>query len=113
MHELGIIIEIVKQVEDFANKNNVNQIDTLVLQVGELSGIVPRYIEDVYPIAVEKTTLKSTKLNIEITPGIGSCTSCSFVYNLVANNNICPLCKSEDFDVISGTEFMIKEIHAK
>ena len=113
MHELGIVIEIVKMVEDFSIEQGFKEVDKLVLQIGELSGIVPHYIEDVYPIAVEKTTLKNTLLEIEILPGIGSCKSCGFAYNLFQNNNICPLCDSKEYDVISGTDFVIKEIHAK
>ncbi len=113
MHELGIVIEIVKQVEAFSKEQNIKEIDKLVLQIGELSGVVPHYIEDVYPIAVERTTLKNTKLEIEILPGIGSCKSCGFTYNLFQNNNICPLCDSNEYEVISGTEFMIKEVLAK
>lgn len=113
MHELGIVIEIVKQVEEFSIENKIKEIDKLVLQIGELSGIVPHYIEDVYPIAVERTTLKNTQLEIEILPGIGSCKACGFTYNLFQNNNICPLCDGDEYEVISGTDFMIKEIHAK
>lgn len=113
MHELGIIIEVVKQVEDFAKENDIKEIETLVLAVGELSSMVPKYIEDVYPIAVEYSTLKDTKLKIEMLPGLGTCKDCNFGYNLVLNNNTCPLCGSKNYLVISGTEFMIKEIHAK
>ncbi len=113
MHELGIVIEVVKQVEDFAKENNLKEINKLVLQVGELSSMVPKYIKDVYPIAVEETTLKNTELEIEMLPGLGTCKDCNFGYNLVLNNNKCPMCSSENYLVISGTEFMIKEVHAK
>jgi len=112
MHELGIIIEVVKQVEKYAKDNNLKTIDKIVLQVGELSSMYPRYIENVYPIAVEHTSLKDTKLEIEMLPGLGSCKQCNFGYNLKANGDTCPLCGSTEFNVISGTEFMIKEVHA-
>lgn len=113
MHELGIIIQVVKQVEEFAKENNITEIDKLVLEVGELSSMYPKYIEDVYPIAVEDSMLKDTKLEIEMLPGLGSCQECNFGYNLKLNNNICPLCGSTKYNVISGTEFNIKSIHAK
>lgn len=113
MHELGIVIQIVKQIEEFKADENIGEIDTLVLEVGELSGIVPHYIEDVYPIAVEQSTLKDMKLKIEMLPGIGRCESCDFVYQLFQNDNICPVCSSNDYSVISGTEFNIKEILVK
>ncbi len=113
MHELGIVLEIVKQVEEHKEKNNVKDIEKLVLQIGELSGVVPHYIEDVYPIAIEKSSLKNMKLEIEITPGIGKCKGCGLTFNLVQNNNVCPLCSHDKWDVITGTELIIKELHAK
>jgi hydrogenase nickel incorporation protein HypA/HybF len=113
MHELGIIIQVVNHVEQFAKDNNLTEIDKIVLEVGELSSMYPKYIEDVYPIAVELTSLKNTKLEIEMLPGLGSCKHCNFGYNLKLNNNKCPLCGSEEYLVISGTEFNIKSIHAK
>lgn len=113
MHELGIVIQIVKQMETFMDENNIRHIDTLVLQVGELSGVVPKYLEDVYPIAVEESKLKDTELELEITPGIGQCEDCGFNYNLVENDNICPKCGGKKFRIITGKEFMIERIHAE
>ena len=112
MHELGVVIQVVKSVEDFAKLNSVNEIDTLVLQVGELSAMIPRYIEACYPAAVEGTMLQNTKLKIEIIPGNGLCKKCDSVFNLLSNHNKCANCKSEEWELLSGTEFMIKEIIA-
>ncbi|MCC5428918.1 hydrogenase maturation nickel metallochaperone HypA, partial [Clostridium botulinum] len=53
MHELGVIIEVVKTVEDIAIKNHLTKIDTIVLQIGELSSMIPKYIEECYPAAVD------------------------------------------------------------
>lgn len=112
MHELGVVIEVIKTVENFARKNELTKIDTLVLQVGELSSIIPRYIEACYPAAVDGTLLQDTKLKIEILPGNGICKKCNKVFNLIENDNICPNCGSKDWDVLCGKEFMIKEIVA-
>ena len=112
MHELGIVIQIVRQMENYMEEHNLKKIDKLVLTVGQLSEIYPKYLEDVYPIAVKDTRLKDTELELDITPGIGSCKDCGLAYNLVENDNTCPLCGSNNYKVISGTEFLIKEIHA-
>lgn len=69
MHELGIVIEIVKTVEDFVKKNHLSRVDTLVLQIGKLAPVVPQYIEQCYPAAVDGTSMENTKLTIEILPG--------------------------------------------
>lgn len=112
MHELGIVMGIVKQMEAYKTENNLEEIEKLVLQIGSLSGVVPKYIKDVYPMAVEGTALQDTELVVEETPGIGYCEDCGFRYELVHNDNTCPKCKSKNFSIISGREFVIKELHA-
>ncbi|WP_027308445.1 hydrogenase maturation nickel metallochaperone HypA [Caloramator sp. ALD01] len=112
MHELGVIIEVVKYVEDFAKKNKLTKIDTLVLQIGELSAMIPRYIEACYPAAVDGTMLQDTQLKIEILPANAICRECGSVFNVIQNNKVCPKCKSEVWELLCGREFMIKEIVA-
>ena len=112
MHELGVLIEVIKTVENIAKKNELTKIDTLVLQIGELSSMIPRYIEACYPSAVDGTMLQNTKLKIEILPGNAICKNCNTVFNLIANANKCPKCSSKDWEILCGREFMIKEIIA-
>ncbi len=112
MHELGVVIEIVKTVEDFAAANGLSQIDTVVLQIGELSAMVPKYIEDCYPAAVDGTRLQDTKLRIEIIPGNALCKACGKVFNLLEHKSSCPSCSGKDWDLLTGKEFLIKEIVA-
>jgi hydrogenase nickel incorporation protein HypA/HybF len=112
MHELGVVIEVVKTVEDFARKHGVTEIDSLVLQIGELSSIVPKYVEDCFPAAADGTLLQKAKLKIEIVPGDASCGKCGRVFNIVRNKGACPACGSEDWEPLSGKEFVIKEIVA-
>lgn len=113
MHELGIVIEIVKTVETFAHKNGLTKIDTLVLQIGELSSVIPKYIEDCYPAAVDSTMLQDTKLKIEILPGNALCKDCRKVFNVIAGNKKCPVCGTSDWELLCGREFLIKEIIAR
>lgn len=61
-------------------------------------------------MAVEHSRLKNTKLEIDVSPGIGKCTSCGFVYHLIENQHRCPKCTSGDFSILSGKEFLIKHI---
>jgi hydrogenase nickel incorporation protein HypA/HybF len=112
LHELGVIIQIVKIVEDFANENEVTNIEKLVLQIGELSSVIPKYVEDCYPAAVDGTLLQDTELEIEILPGNCICKNCNKVFNLLTSNKQCPKCGSKDWELLGGRELMIKEIVA-
>ena len=104
------MVEIVKKVESFAEKNGVNVIDTLVLQIGELSSVVPAYIESVYRIAADGSKLENTKLKIEVTPGNARCLDCGEFFRVLASKGLCPKCGGKALEVFSGKEFTIKEI---
>jgi hydrogenase nickel incorporation protein HypA/HybF len=106
------MIEVVKTVEDFAKRSGVSRIDTLILQIGELSSVVPQYVKACYPAAVDGTMLEETKLNIEILPGNAVCKACGDVFNLLKDGKTCPKCGCGDWELLSGREFMIKEIIA-
>lgn len=112
MHEIGVMIEVVKTVEKFAKQNGVTKVQTLVLQIGELSTVVPRYIKACYPAAIEGTLLEDTQLQIEIMPGNAICDSCNKVFNILENKSVCPYCNSKNWEMLSGKEFNIKEIVA-
>jgi len=110
VHELGVVIEVVKTVEEFARQNGLTKIDTIVLQLGELSSMIPKYIEDCFPAAVDGTSLEETKLKIEILPGNALCKDCSKVYNFLEEKGKCPSCGSKALELLSGREFLIKEV---
>jgi hydrogenase nickel incorporation protein HypA/HybF len=105
-------MEVVKSVEEFAAANGVTRIEKLVLQIGELSAMIPKYIEACYPAAADGTMLQDTVLEIEILPGNALCKGCGKVYNLLENRSGCPACGSEARELLGGKEFMIKEIVA-
>ena len=103
-------MEIVKTVEDFARSNGVSKIDTLVLQIGELSSMVPKYVEDCFPAASQGTILEGSKLRIEIMPGNAVCGNCGKVFNVRMSEGACPSCGGRDWELLCGKEFSIKEI---
>ncbi len=112
MHELGIVAEVVRIVEDIARKQQLKTVETLVLQIGELSSVVPYYVEQCYPAAVYGTMLENTRLEIEVLPGNGRCRGCGQVFNILAQHHVCPECGGTSFELLGGREFMIKQIVA-
>jgi hydrogenase nickel incorporation protein HypA/HybF len=110
MHEIGVLIEVVKSVERFAKENDVEKIESLVLQIGELSSMIPKYMKTLYPGAVEGTILEGSELKIEILPANGLCKECNTVYHAVSSKGICPSCNSKNMELLGGKEFYIKEI---
>ena len=46
MHELGVVFHIIKSVNKIAIENNVHHINSVTLQIGEVSTAVPYLVED-------------------------------------------------------------------
>jgi len=110
MHEIGVLMEVVNTVERFAKENEVVEIATLVLQIGELSSMIPKYMQTLYPAAIEGTILKGSQLKIEILPANALCKDCNKVFNLLKDKGVCPTCLTKNWEILSGKEFFIKEI---
>lgn len=112
MHELGIMYNIVEQVLNVVDTNQLSEVEAIVLQVGEMSSVVPRYLHACYPASVDGTILENTKLEVEVLTANGICSSCRKVYPLLEHGRVCPECQSKEFEMISGGEFYLKEIRA-
>ncbi len=112
MHEIGVVIRVVKKVEDFAKKNGVTKIEALVLQIGALSSVIPRFVEECYLMAVKDTMLEDTKLKIEVSPANARWLACEERLDSLEHKGFWPGCNCEKKEMISGNEVMIKEIVA-
>ena len=113
MHELGIVFHISKSVESVAADNDLENVSAVVLELGEVSGVVPDYLTDCWKWAAAKSELMSgSQLKIETLPAVTRCDSCGKDYPTVAHGKTCPHCRSGDTWLLTGNEVNIKEIEA-
>jgi len=114
MHEMGVVLNIIKTAERLAVENNAPKLGYVTVQVGELSGVVPGYLSNLWPMGAEGTVCEGAELIIETVRGIVRCLSCEKEYhimdNLVKDAPVCPHCQRERFAVLTGREVMITEI---
>ena len=88
MHELGIIVHITKTLQSVARENNLKEIASVTLEVGEVSSIVPDYLTDCWEY-YRKT------------------------YPTVEYGRQCPCCGSWETYLLTGDECNIREIEAQ
>nr|WP_314465051.1 hydrogenase maturation nickel metallochaperone HypA [uncultured Clostridium sp.] len=112
MHELGVMAEVVRIVENVVREQNLSQVESLALQIGEIASVVPYYVEQCYPAAVHGTLLENARLDIEMIPANGRCRECSKVFHVTEESMKCPFCQSFSWELLGGRELMIKEIVA-
>ena len=113
MHELGTIHYVIDTVEKLAVENELTKIGSVTLEVGEVSGIIPRFLTDYWEYAKKKTTyLQEAELIIETIHAVTYCQNCGQTYPTVQYAKICPHCGSDNTFLVTGTEYVIKEIEA-
>ena len=112
MHELGIVFEIQKRVTAVAEENGLalSDIAQVVVEVGEASTIVPRYLKECWPAATDGTEMEHAELVVEILIAKVRCKKCGEVYEYLKNNKKCPVCGAWECTMVTGQEFNIKEI---
>ena len=113
MHELGTIHYVIDTVEKLAVENELSKVGSVTLEVGEVSGIIPRFLTDYWEYAKKKTTyLQEAELKIETIRAVTYCQNCGKTYPTVQYAKICPHCQSDNTFLVTGNEYVIKEIEA-
>ena len=111
MHELGIVFYIIRDVKEAAQKHGVEKVSAVVMNIGEVSTIVPEYLMDCWRWAADKEDLlRGAELRFHILPAVTNCEDCQKEFGPVAHGKICPHCGSEHTYLLRGNEVEIKEI---
>lgn len=111
MHELGYAYEIVATLKDFMFENGISKISSVTVEVGEATGVVPRFLLDCWPaVTDDEEAFKGSKLDVKIIPAKGHCINCDYEFILDKDHLNCPKCGSENVSFINGYEFEISEI---
>ena len=110
MHEIGLLRQLVRTVTAFAAENGVSEIREVVVDCGELSLVIPEYLEELFPVAAKDSILKDAELRINIVPGLAECDDCDEIFQVIEHKGRCPNCGSFSKTVLSGRDFTIREI---
>lgn len=111
MHELGIVFYIIKDVKKVAEENKVSHVSSVVMNIGEVSTVIPEYLTDCWRWAADKEDmLRGCELKVNTIPAVTHCNACGKDYSTVTHGRTCPHCRSGDTWLLRGNEVEIKEI---
>lgn len=111
MHELGIVFHIIDSLEEVGKENDLTQIESVTMEVGEVSTVIPEYLTDCWNWAVKKKPLlQHCEMIVETIHAVTHCDGCGRDYGTVEHGRTCPHCGSEKTWLITGNEINIKEI---
>ncbi len=113
MHELGIVVNVLEQVDAVAAENKAEKVLKVTMEVGEVSTIVPDLFIDAFNWAKKRTAyLKEAELEMIIIEGRTYCRNCGGTYKTTEFGKKCPHCGSFDTYLLTGDQVVIKDIAA-
>lgn len=67
MHELGVVFQAIKIVEEVAKENNLTEIESVTVEIGEVSTVIESYLQNCWKWSVEKKSdiMHNCKLHVE------------------------------------------------
>ncbi len=113
MHELGIVVKVLEQVDAAAEEYRAEKILKVTMEVGEVSTIVPDLFTDAFDWAKKKTRFaQDAELEMIIIEGRTYCKSCGETYRTTEHGKKCPHCGSYETYLLTGDQVIIKDIGA-
>ena len=112
MHELGVVFKVAESVTKVAKEHGVEHIRSVTLEIGEVSTVIPEYLQDVgkWNCKRGEELLRDCELIIERIGAVTHCDGCGQDYETVPHGRTCPHCGSGETWLLRGNEFNIKEI---
>ena len=112
MHEMGLTDAVLKMVDGILEKNGCRGASRITLEIGDLSGVVPRFVRDCWEAVADGTKYEATELVLETVPGTARCLDCGREFTVNLDELVCPDCLGRKLQPLTGTDMTIKEIEA-
>ena len=119
MHEFSFAFNIFKVAEATAIKYNAKKITEVLLEIGELTLIVPELLQRSFEIATKGSIAEGAILKITMTPGKIKCRNCSKISEVSLTHDAqltglqlfkCSHCGSNNTEIIEGKKANVKNI---
>ena len=114
MHELGIVFHMIDLLEEVGRDNGLTSISRVTLNLGEVTGVIPSYLDDCWRWAADRTQLLAgAELDVVPVPAVTVCNACGRTYPTLEYGKTCPHCSSPDTELLHGLEIEVESVAGK
>ena len=119
MHEFSFAYNIFKVAEATAIKYKAKKITEVLLEIGELTLIVPELLQRSFEMATKGSIAEGAKLTIKILPGKVKCRECDKITEVSITKEAqltglqlfqCAHCGSKNTEIVEGKKANVKNI---
>lgn len=113
MHELAITEGILRTAVPKAEQSGAKKILEIRLSIGELSGVIPEYVQYYFDLIGKGTIAEGAKIVAKVLPVAVSCPDCGYEGGIDRKDRRCPECRSTRFRITGGREFYVDSLLAE
>jgi len=110
MHELSIVMGIIKIAETETRKAAANKVDIIELDIGTLAGIEIDAFDFAWSRAVTDTVLEHAVKKVNVIEAKGQCLECDKTFSLKEVFDPCPYCNNYVKGILQGKELRVKAL---
>lgn len=111
MHELAVTQALLKQVLSAAKKEDVCQVNQIVISLGQYTSFVDDSIQFYWNIIAKDTIAAKADIQIHRIPGKITCLTCHKILEPGSTKpDLCPYCQSYKLFIDGGDELFLEEI---
>jgi hydrogenase nickel incorporation protein HypA/HybF len=110
VHELSISQSVVEICTEQAAGRRVT---VVVLEIGDLSGVVPDAVEFCFEACTQGTPLEGARLEIRRVAAVGRCPGCGAEFPVRTFFDPCPACNAYGIELLSGEELRVRELEVE
>jgi len=110
MHELSIVMGILKIAENELRKAGASEVKMIELEIGTLAGVEFDALDYVWSPAVKNTILEHAVKKIDIIEAKGHCMDCDTIFNIQHMFDPCPECNNYLKGIPQGKELRVKAL---
>lgn len=110
MHELSIVMGILKIAENETKKADAKRVDLIELEIGTLAGVELQALNFAWSEVIKGTVLEHAVKKIDLVKAIGQCVDCDTEFDLINIYDPCPNCNSYLKGILQGKELRVKAL---
>ncbi|MBF0273156.1 MAG: hydrogenase maturation nickel metallochaperone HypA [Magnetococcales bacterium] len=114
MHELNIAMALVEQIREFMLEEKAQELISVTVSVGALSGVEADALAFCFPLAIEGTPIQGASLQIEPVPVRLRCRTCDTESQPEESHWIqCVACGSGHVEIIAGHDLILHSLEVR
>ncbi len=110
MHEMSLVLDLLRQVEQLREQHHADRVTAISVQIGELAGVEPELFRSAYEILAPAAGIGAATLELIPVPLEGRCRACDHTFHPERFRFVCPGCGAGDVTVLRGESLILQRV---